>query len=572
MQAKFSTFDSLKELVSPLPAPRTVVDEKVLREMQSQFVRLMLPMAFVNFGNATAVALSYVAVVDLWRVLGWYGVMTAFCALQFMAGLKFNRTKMPEKVSGRLLRKAETMSIVLGMIWGVLPFIFNDDNHLSHLFLNFVIAGMCAGTVAILGPVCRISIRFLFGAIPLVYAANMWSDSPYAMPITFLTTALMFAVVVGATRNAHHVREMIEREVDADTARQQMLDAIESTTDAFAFFDKDDRLILANQRHINLIGDDLRLNDSAESRFGSNTIKHAGRWLLQARHPAPDDGYVLVHTDITDLKMRERELVEARKEAEEADAAKTRFLSTMSHELRSPLNIILGFSRLMASDSKVDLSWDDVAEYSDSINASSAHLLQLIDDIIDYSKLGLDKFLLEPSAVNIRDLLESTVTLAASFEHVKDKSAFDIQVAEDLQTLRVDESICKRVVMNLISNAIRYRGEDQRIIIRAGLGRDGDPFITVRDFGEGIPEAEIEHVFEAFYQSKSARKHGRGGTGLGLTLCRHLARLHDGDVILKSRVGAGTTASFVLPRAAYIEPAETLEHPGVISLSDEAAA
>ena len=572
MQAKFSTFDSLKELVSPLPAPRTVVDEKVLREMQSQFVRLMLPMAFVNFGNATAVALSYIAVVDLWRVLGWYGVMTTFCVLQFMAGLKFNRTKMPEKVSGRLLRKAETMSIVLGMIWGVLPFIFNDDNHLSHLFLNFVIAGMCAGTVAILGPVCRISIRFLFGAIPLVYAANMWSDSPYAMPITFLTTALMFAVVVGATRNAHHVREMIEREVDADTARQQMLDAIESTTDAFAFFDKDDRLILANQRHINLIGDDLRLNDSAESRFGSNTIKHAGRWLLQARHPAPDDGYVLVHTDITDLKMRERELVEARKEAEEADAAKTRFLSTMSHELRSPLNIILGFSRLMASDSKVDLSWDDVAEYSDSINASSAHLLQLIDDIIDYSKLGLDKFLLEPSAVNIRDLLESTVTLAASFEHVKDKSAFDIQVAEDLQTLRVDESICKRVVMNLISNAIRYRGEDQRIIIRAGLGRDGDPFITVRDFGEGIPEAEIEHVFEAFYQSKSARKHGRGGTGLGLTLCRHLARLHDGDVILKSRVGAGTTASFVLPRAAYIEPAETLEHPGVISLSDEAAA
>lgn len=572
MQAKFSTFDSLKELVSPLPAPQSVVDEKVLREMQSQFVRLMLPMAFVNFGNATAVALSYIAVVDLWRVLGWYGVMTTFCVLQLMAGLKFNRTKMPEKVSGRLLRKAETMSIVLGMIWGVLPFIFNDDNHLSHLFLNFVIAGMCAGTVAILGPVCRISIRFLFGAIPLVYAANMWSDSPYAMPITFLTTALMFAVVVGATRNAHHVREMIEREVDADTARQQMLDAIESTTDAFAFFDKDDRLILANQRHINLIGDDLRLNDSAESRFGSNTIKHAGRWLLQARHPAPDDGYVLVHTDITDLKMRERELVEARKEAEEADAAKTRFLSTMSHELRSPLNIILGFSRLMASDSKVDLSWDDVAEYSDSINASSAHLLQLIDDIIDYSKLGLDKFLLEPSAVNIRDLLESTVTLAASFEHVKDKSVFDIQVAEDLQTLRVDESICKRVVMNLISNAIRYRGEDQRIIIRAGLGRDGDPFITVRDFGEGIPEAEIEHVFEAFYQSKSARKHGRGGTGLGLTLCRHLARLHDGDVILKSRVGAGTTASFVLPRAAYIEPAENLEHPGVISLSDEAAA
>lgn len=572
MQSNFSTFNSLKELVSPLPAPQTLVDEKMLREMQAQFVRLMLPMAFVNFGNATAVALSYFAVVDLWRVLLWYGLMTAFCIMQFLGGLKFNRTKMPEKVSGRLLRKAETMSIFLGALWGALPFIFNDDNHLSHLFLNFVIAGMAAGTVAILGPVCRVSIRFLFGAIPLVFIANLWSDSPYAMPITFLTTALMFAVIVGATRNAHHVREMIEREVDADTARQQMLDAIESTNDAFAFFDKGDRLILANQRHNDLVGDNLRLPERGETPFGSNTIKQGGRWLLQARHPAPDDGYVLVHTDVTDLKMRERELVEARKEAEEADAAKTRFLSTMSHELRSPLNIILGFSRLMASDSKVDLSWEDVAEYSDSINASSAHLLQLIDDIIDYSKVGLDKFLLEPSAVDIHDLLDTTVNLAASFEHIKDRSVFDIQVAADLHSLRIDESICKRVIMNLLSNAIRYQGEDGRIIIRAGLDREGAPFITVRDFGEGIPEAEIEQVFEAFYQSNSARTAGKGGTGLGLTLCRHLARLHDGDVILKSRVGAGTTATFVLPKSTFISPAEEPADGVAPRLSDEAAA
>ncbi|MEL7545915.1 MAG: HAMP domain-containing sensor histidine kinase [Pseudomonadota bacterium] len=544
----------------------------MLREMQAQFVRLMLPMAFVNFGNATVVALSYMAVVDIWRLLAWYGVMTAFCVMQLLAGIRFNRTKMPDKVSGRLLRKAETMSIVLGILWGALPFIFNDDNHLSHLFLNFVIAGMCAGTVAILGPVCRISIRFLFGAIPLVYMANLFSDSPYAMPISFLTTALMFAVIVGATRNAHHVREMIEREVDADTARQQMLDAIESTNDAFAFFDQNDRLILANQRHIELVGDNLRLPDKSDNFFGSTTIKQGGHWLLQARHSAPHDGYVLVHTDITDLKMRERELVEARKEAEEADAAKTRFLSTMSHELRSPLNIILGFSRLMASDSKVDLSWEDVAEYSDSINSSSAHLLQLIDDIIDYSKVGLDKFLLEPSAVEITELIESTVNLAASFEHIKDRSVFDIQVSPDLKSLRIDESICKRVMMNLLSNAIRYQGEDERIIIRAGLDREGSPFIAVRDFGEGIPDDEVEQVFEAFYQSHSARKAGRGGTGLGLTLCRHLARLHDGDVLLKSRVGTGTTATFVLPKTTYIRPTDVLSDPNTGRLTDEAAA
>ncbi len=570
MTAKFSTLESLRDLVLPLKPARTVVDARMLREMQSQFVRLITPMALVNFANATAVAVSYYALVDLWRILSWYALVCVFCAIQMAAGRRLNRGSVPETVSGRLLKKAERSAILLGAVWGVLPFIFNDPSHLSNLFLNFVIAGMSAGTVAILGPVCRISVRFLFGAIPPLVVANALSVSPYAAPVSVLTSALIFAVVIGATRNAHHVREMIRREVEADTARQQMHDAIESTRDAFAFFDKDNQRILANSKHMQLVGDTVRQPMSGETIFGSATIKQDGRWLLQSRHPAPDQGYVLVHTDITDLKMRERELVEARKEAEEADAAKSRFLSTMSHELRSPLNIILGFSRLMASDSRIELSWSEVAEYSDSIKQSSAHLLNLIDDIIDYSKLGLDKFLLDPAPVNVADLLDRTTRLAASFAHLKDTRDFDIQIAPDLANLRVDESICSRVIMNLVSNAIRFRGDDPRIVVRAARSRDGHPFITIRDFGPGIPEAELENVFEAFYQIGVDKDEAEGGTGLGLTLCRHLARLHNGDVVLKSRIGVGTTATFILPKTACLAPSA----PKVLSgpSADEAAA
>ena len=570
MQAKFSTLQSLRDLLMPLQPASTLVDAKMLREMQTQFVRLMIPMALVNFANATAVALSYLAVVEFWRIVLWYTLICGFCGVQFLAGRRLNRGRTPDKVSGKLLRKAERSAIFLGALWGVLPFVFDDPSHLSNLFLNFVIAGMSAGTVAILGPVCRISVRFLFGAIPPLFLANALGTSPYSVSISVLTTALIFAVVVGATRNAHHVREMIRREVEAETARQQMLDAIESTRDAFAFFDKNDRRILANSKHIQLIGDEIRQPDSESMTFGSVTIKQSGRWLMQARYPTPDHGYVVVHTDVTDLKMRERELVEARKGAEEADAAKSRFLSTMSHELRSPLNIILGFSRLMASDSRVELSRADVAEYSDSIKQSSAHLLNLIDDIIDYSKLGLDKFLLDPAPVDVHDLLDRTVSLAASFAQLGSTRDFDIQIAPELSSLRVDEAVCRRIVMNLLSNAIRNRGEDPRIIVRVARSREGHPFISIRDFGAGIPESELEQVFEAFYQIDRPGWVEYGGTGLGLTLCRHLARLHNGDVVLKSRLGVGTTATVVLPKTACMNQLGDRPIPGV--KADEEAA
>ena len=570
MQAKFSTLQSLRDLLMPLQPASTLVDAKMLREMQTQFVRLMIPMALVNFANATAVALSYIAVVEFWRIVLWYTLICGFCGVQLLAGRRLNRGRAPDKVSGKLLRKAERSAIFLGALWGVLPFVFDDPSHLSNLFLNFVIAGMSAGTVAILGPVCRISVRFLFGAIPPLFLANALGTSPYSVSISVLTTALIFAVVVGATRNAHHVREMIRREVEAETARQQMLDAIESTRDAFAFFDKNDRRILANSKHIQLIGDEIRQPDSESMTFGSVTIKQSGRWLMQARYPTPDHGYVVVHTDVTDLKMRERELVEARKEAEEADAAKSRFLSTMSHELRSPLNIILGFSRLMASDSRVELSREDVAEYSDSIKQSSAHLLNLIDDIIDYSKLGLDKFLLDPAPVDVHDLLDRTVSLAASFAQLGSTRDFDIQIAPELSSLRVDEAVCRRIVMNLLSNAIRNRGEDPRIIVRVARSREGHPFISIRDFGAGIPESQLEQVFEAFYQIDRPGWVEYGGTGLGLTLCRHLARLHNGDVVLKSRLGVGTTATVVLPKTACMNQLGDRPIPGV--KADEEAA
>ena len=222
----------------------------------------------------------------------------------------------------------------------------------------------------------------------------------------------------------------------------------------------------------------------------------------------------------------------------------------MSHELRTPMNIILGFSKLMKGESKITLSPDDVREYADNIHASGTHLLKLINDIIDYSKVGLERMPVHSVELDTRALLSEAITLAAGFEGKASTDEFDVSVSAKLSILYADETAMKRILINLVTNAIRFNEPGKKIVIRAGVDPDGAPFIAVRDFGQGIPEGKLEKVFDAFYQADSHLDREHGGTGLGLTLCRHLARLMSGDVVLKSRIGVGTTAILTLPPSA----------------------
>jgi len=270
--------------------------------------------------------------------------------------------------------------------------------------------------------------------------------------------------------------------------------------------------------------------------------------------PVSDGRQVSIHTDVTALKTRERELIAARREAEEANAAKGRFLSTMSHELRTPLNIINGFSRLMKADSRQRLSPAEVADYAGSIHTAGEHLLTVINDIIEFSKVGAERYLHDPVEVDLRELLARSVSLSAGFQRLESLEGIDVSVSSQVGGLVVDEMAFRRILINLVTNAIKYGGDPVKISVRAFLNADGLPVITIRDFGRGLPEAELEKVFDPFYQCEESRGGEFTGTGLGLTLSRELARLHGGDVHLASRLGAGTTASVILPASAHIAP------------------
>jgi signal transduction histidine kinase len=553
---------TLRGLFGRFPKPANDLQADIYREQHIVITRQMLAMGMINVIASLLIAGAMYPIFGATPAILWASPLVLCGLFQMWSWRKFRGSKVPEHISGSFLRKSEWVALLAGVLWGSATFVFHGRNGSEHIvFLHLVQAGMAGGVISLITPLPRHTMRFSLTCIAPVVPSALMYEGNYLLPVATLGLLFIAALINSSIDSYKQLKGTVTKTWESREARNNLVDAIESTSDAFALYDAQGELVLANKQHKELFGDDhLTLNDGSEGK-GIETVKHAGHWLMQSHHKTRLGGNVVVHTDVTALKMRERELVEARKEAEAADAAKSRFLSTMSHELRTPLNIILGFSRLMASDSQVKLTWDEVAEYADSINESGAHLLQLIDDIIDYSKVGLDKLLLTPSDVDIRAMLARSISLAASFEDVRDLSKVDVMVGGNLGLLRVDESICQRIIMNLITNAMRFGGNDTRIVIRAGLNGDGCPFIAVRDFGNGIPQNDLERVFEAFYQRDSGLDRGYGGTGLGLTLCRHLARLHDGDVILKSRVGVGTTAMFVLPKSTHIQrTVDTVEH------------
>lgn len=529
-------------------------DQRMLGELQAQLVRLLIPMALVNILNSLVVAFAYTDVRGAYVAYAWAGLICMFATMQIVKGRQLSKRFSPTHSKGSMLRRAEWTSCLLGLLWGMTSFLFASESHLENMFLNIVVVGMGAGTAAMLGPLCRLSARFIVCSVPLVFAANIYTDFPFALETGALVTALVLALVIGASRNAFHFREMVRREVYARRAETDLNSAINASNDAFALYGANGELVLANARHNGLY-------DSSVSRdyFGSVTaetraVRHKDHWLLRSVRDVETGGTVVVHTDVTTMKTRERELVEARREAEEADEAKGRFLSTMSHELRQPLHVIIGNATLMSSGSLVDLSRAEVQDYADDIHQSGEHLLRLIDDIIDYSKVGLGRFMLKPDRMDLRAMIAKAVQLAANFEGVKDLSVLDVSVSPRLRDLHVDEFVCQRILISLLSNAFRFGGPDPRLTIKARLDDSGRPYVSIRDYGPGISDTDLERVFEPFYQKDDSLSRDASGAGLGLTLCRHLARLHDGDVVLNSRLGAGTNATLILPQASYVAP------------------
>jgi signal transduction histidine kinase len=238
-----------------------------------------------------------------------------------------------------------------------------------------------------------------------------------------------------------------------------------------------------------------------------------------------------------------KELERANRELSTASRHKSEFLANMSHELRTPLNAVIGFSEVLADRMFGDVN-EKQEEYLKDIHASGTHLLSLINDILDLSKIEAGRMELELTDFHLPTALDSALTLVR--ERAGRRSiTLHTSIDDRLHDVRADERKIRQVVLNLLSNAIKFTPEGGRIEVGA-VPRDGFVEVSVTDTGVGIAPEDQEAVFEEFRQVGAADKKAEG-TGLGLTLCRKFVELHGGRIWVKSQVGIGSTFAFTIP-------------------------
>ena len=274
-----------------------------------------------------------------------------------------------------------------------------------------------------------------------------------------------------------------------------------------------------------------------------------------------------IGVDVTGRVARERELAEARDDLEHARAeevmarnlaeagsrAKSDFLALMSHELRTPLTAVIGFADVMRGELFGPLGSPKYHEYCRDIEASGRHLLELVGDILDLAKVESGRYVLTEGTVDLDALVRASIQLLGERPALKG-IIVNTRIERSLK-IHGDERALKQVLINLLTNAVKYTPAGGRIELTAGIGLSNELELTVSDTGIGIPTAELALVQEPFAQASNSRTAGEDGTGLGLSIVRTLVELHGGTLSIESDVGCGTSVRVRVPATRVLSAA-----------------
>ncbi|MCW8914445.1 MAG: ATP-binding protein [Magnetovibrio sp.] len=256
--------------------------------------------------------------------------------------------------------------------------------------------------------------------------------------------------------------------------------------------------------------------------------------------------FVAIHDDITQRKESEIELREAKLNAEAANTVKTQFLANMSHELRTPLNAVLGFIDLMRMETFGPLGHDKYREYSNDIHTSASHLLTLIADILDVSKIEAGKMDLSEENIDLEQLADGCCKLLSPRAKA-DRINLSYTIPNDVPKLWADNVRIKQIVLNLLTNSIKFTPRDGSVILAVELAKDGGVIIRVEDNGIGIAPDELSRILEPFGQARDNNTIAHEGVGLGLYLVQKFAEMHGGRIDVISELGIGTQVSVIMP-------------------------
>jgi two-component system cell cycle sensor histidine kinase PleC len=417
--------------------------------------------------------------------------------------------------------------------------------------------------------------------------------------------------LIGIAVDVTEQKMLAERTAEADL---RLRDAIETIPEAFVVWDAQNRLVVCNSNFQDLhklppsaleAGASyesviaagrkpaLRSQVSTEGQIpGARTFEARlddGRWLHISERRTKDGGYVSVGTDITTLKRHEEKLMDSEKRlmatvsdlqrsrqalerqtqelaelaekyaeektrAEEASQAKSKFLANMSHELRTPLNAIIGFSEMMGAGMFGPLGPDKYREYCSDIHQSGQYLLEVINDILDMSKIEAGRIRLEKEEIALEAFLNDAMRVVATrADDRKLKLVADIKQGV---RMRADHRLLKQIVLNLLSNSVKFTPRGGRVVVRCRAS-DREITIAIADTGIGIPRDALAKLGRPFEQVESQLTKSHQGSGLGLAIAKSLTELHGGTMRIRSQLGRGTIVLLRLPADNKIMEAET---------------
>jgi two-component system, cell cycle sensor histidine kinase PleC len=270
---------------------------------------------------------------------------------------------------------------------------------------------------------------------------------------------------------------------------------------------------------------------------------------------------------IAELEQAKLNSDEARRRAESANLAKSRFLATMSHELRTPLNAILGFSEVMKGELFGPHDVPAYKEYSNDIHVSGQHLLMLINEILDLSRVEAGRYELKEEPVSLPEVVEDCCRLL-SMRAESRSLAITETLEANLPRIWADERAVRQVTLNLLTNAIKFTPQGGSIAVKVGWTRNGGQYVAIKDTGPGIPAEEIPVVLSSFGRGSLAHKNAEEGTGLGLPIVKGLVELHGGQFRLTSEMRQGTEAVIIFPSERVMDALPAIDPDQPIEMQE----